>query len=135
MIVNYYNGFKNSMIMNNANFQFLADEIKVLLITDQYNFDATHFTLGSLVSGDELVGEGYAAGGKSLSNKSRANQSLFADNLSWAQITGDVSGALIYKAAGGALIAHVDFQFTFTPSAEEFQLNWGVSGIFVLSTD
>ena len=135
MIVNYYTEFKNSMLLNNAFFQFLTEEIKVMLITDNYVFDPLHFTTAVLVPGDEIVDPGYVAGGKTLTGKNRVNQSLFADNLSWASINTPVSGALMYKAGGGLLMAHIDFEATYNPFGDGIQFNWSPSGAFVLSTD
>ena len=131
MAQNYYKGFTDASILNNGNFQFLTDEIKVLLITNQYVFNASHATIGALVAGDEFAGAGYTAGGIPIAGKSLVGNALFGDNLSWPVITGDVSGAIMYKASGGALMAHFDFGYTFNINEDELQINWGEAGLFV----
>lgn len=134
MVWNAYNIFKNSLINNNAVFQFLTDEIKVILLTDQYVFDPAHVTIGALEAGDQFEGTGYTLGGKTLTGKSQVGYAMHADNLSWEGLTGSVAGALVYKASGGTLMAHLDFETTYSPADEELQINWNGSGIFVLTT-
>lgn len=135
MIVNFYNTYLNSLITNNGVFQFLTDEIKVLLVTSGYTFDADMTTIFGLEGGDEVSGTGYTAGGKVLSGKSKVGLALFADNVSWTGSTFSAAGAIIYKSSGGPVMAHIDFEGTHSPAGEEFQLNWDENGIFVLTTD
>jgi hypothetical protein len=133
MTRNFYDTYLTSMLLSSGSFQFLSDEIKVLLVTDQYVFDGSYPTIGALAAGDEFSGAGYTAGGITLTGKSRVDRAYFADNLSWASLTGDIAGAILYKAAGGAMIAHIGFDVVLSPAAEEFRINWGAAGVINLT--
>lgn len=133
---NFYNAFKNSMILNSGAFQFASDDIKILLVTDQYTFSATQLTTtGSLTSGDEIEGEGYDAGGQSLTGKNRVNRTLVANDVTWEDLTASVAGAILYKASGNGMIAFLDFEEVHSPNATEFKIAWNEGVVFELTTD
>jgi len=104
--------------MISGTISFDIDEFKVMLVASSYNPNKrTHEKRSDITN--EVVGDGYVAGGSSVtvmvdsdSNNDRVNISLGVARWSAATIT--ARGAVYYKSRGGAsnadeLVAYIDF--------------------------
>ena len=139
------------MIVNNAKGLFLRgdinilqDNIKVMLLTDQYIPDAVNHEMIDDVSADEISATGYTAGGKSLSGRHISEDGAnlraeFQANPTVWSITGTATAryAAVYKDNGtpgsSPLIAIIDFGSNKTANNSDFNINWDSDGILQLS--
>jgi len=139
-MANVYNRYKEAA--EKGEIDLLSDNIKCILVSG-YTFDADNHQYYSDVSGSEISGTGYTAGGQSLSNKSvtrdDANDvAIFdADDVVWANSSISADGAILYKDTGTAssspLIAYYPFGETKVSSDSNFTVQWGSDGILRIS--
>lgn len=116
-----------------------ADTIKVALLDNTHTPDIDTHDFFSDVSGDEITGTGYTAGGATLASKTitydtGSNQvRLDAADTSWTTATFTARYAVIYKDTGTAstspLIAYVDFDADQPVTAGTFTITWAATGI------
>lgn len=136
-----YNSFKRDI--QNGTIDLDSDTIKVMLVTSAYTPDPDAHTKRSDIS-NEVVGDGYVAGGATLANKSVTqdnanNRGVFdADDVTWANATITARGAVLYKSRGGAasadeLICYKDFSSNKTSTNGDFRLQFAADGILYLS--
>lgn len=134
-----YNGFKYAI---GVDLSLANDTFYVMLVTDTYVPDEdTHITRANIdaLSGAEVVGTGYTAGGKQLLNTEVAvdlinNRSYFtADTLVWTSTVLTAKGAIIYKNTGNSatdiLVTYVDFNENKTSMGGNFAIEWDATGI------
>lgn len=133
-----YNRFKQGILAGDYDLDNAAVEVKVALVTSSYtpNID-THEDYADLTN--EVVGDGYTAGGAILSNKAVTkdttdDEGVFdADNVTWTSSTITARGAVVYVDTGtdgtSLLIAYFDFGGDKVSSAGNFTIEWNSEGI------
>lgn len=119
----------------------VGDTYKVKLLTAA-TFDATHTTLAA-TGGTEVSGNGYTAGGATLSGVTVAtvttNDSAFdANDVTWTASGGSIAAAyaIIYNDTDTDKppVAFVDFGGTETAgNGTDFKILWNASGIFTFT--
>lgn len=122
-----------------------TDDIRVMLLSSSYtpNQD-THDYLDD-VSGFEVTGTGYTAGGAALASKTStydaASNTLVLDaaDVTWANSTITARYAVIYDNSGAApaskpLVAYVDLVSDQASNNGNFVLEWDASGILRIVT-
>jgi hypothetical protein len=116
-----------------------SDTFKCAMITNSStpNFE-THDHWSDL-SGNEVSGSGYSAGGAALTSITLGNDSgtlkFDAADTSWTTATiSSARAAVIYDdtLANDPLICLVDFGADYASSAGTFQITWNASGIWTL---
>ena len=116
-----------------------SDTIKVAMITNSStpNFE-THDHWSDL-SGNEVSGSGYSAGGAALASITLGNASgtlkFDAADTSWTTATiSSARAAVIYDdtLTNDPLICLVDFGADYASSAGTFQITWNASGIWTI---
>ena len=116
-----------------------SDTFKCAMITNSStpNFE-THDHWSDL-SGNEVSGTGYTAGGAALTSITLGNASgtlkFDAADTSWTTATiSSARAAVIYDdtLANDPLICLVDFGADYASSAGTFQITWNASGIWTL---
>lgn len=108
--------YKNGVVnLFKKKVDYLNDDIKIMLCTDQYVPDAEQHIYKSDVTA-EVAGEGYVEGGKSLSNKSIIIEQgvvrLDCDDVEWVDCTFIAKYAVIYNnsAEEQVLLGYIDFE-------------------------
>ena len=116
-----------------------SDTIKVAMITNSStpNFE-THDFWGDL-SGNEVSGTNYSAGGVALASKTLANASgtlkYDAADTTWSTATiSSARAAVVYDdtLTNDPLICLVNFGADYASSAGTFQITWNASGIWTI---
>ena len=149
--ITFYNKFKQYAFDGTINLK--NDTIKVLLVTSDYTFAATHDILADVITSPSPEVEaiaspdnGYTTGGETLSGKTvtftdSPSQSKFdADDVTWIALTATFRGAVIYGSGtlGGIvnpLIAYILFD---TSPADvvingiNYTIQWSANGIFTV---
>ena len=122
-VVNAYDG----------NIDFSSSTIKVALLDSNYTPDQDTHATWAAISGDEVAGAGYTAGGDTLTSKTNANTAnvikLDAADVTWSASTITAAYAVIYDSVSGYLISYVDFGGDQTSSNGDFKITWSASGI------
>ncbi len=116
------------------------DPMNVALLAPSYTPNiALHADYGA-VSGNEITGTGYTAGGKELPNWAMGSYdgtlqgvTLTADNLTWATLTATVRYAVYYFATSQQLVALVDLGENKSATAQDFTLSFP-NGVLRLRT-
>lgn len=124
--------------LTDADFDWLADDIRVALVASGYtpNTD-THAYFSDVTN--EVTGTGYTAGGAALGTKTRTldtatnKVTLDAADTSWPGAVVTPRYAVVYKKRGGAasadeLLLLVDFGAD-VPASGGFEILWNASGI------
>ncbi len=130
-----YNRFKANLMNKIADME--ADVVKVMLLDDNHAFNAAHNVIGD-VSGNEVAGAGYVAGGVTLANKAvtQATATKFdADDVEWAASTITAHYAVLYDDTIGTddLICCIDFGENKSTVNGTFKITWNASGIITLT--
>jgi hypothetical protein len=128
--------------LGDADIDWVADTIKIMLVTSSYTPDLDAHDFRNDVT-NEVSGTGYTAGGATLSGKAvtvvgGSNETQFdADNVTWTGL--DLSSAaryaVLYKARGGAssadeLIGYVDLDSDRDPNGGNLTITWPSDGVF-----
>lgn len=113
---------------------FATDTIKVALLAPAYTANLDTHNMFDDVSGNEVSGTGYTAGGVTLGSKTWTydtatdRATLAAATAEWAALTLTARYAVIYKSTGVAstspLIGLINFGEDRVMSAEAFQLSF-----------
>lgn len=134
-----FNRFKADLAQGELDLDTAGHEIKVALITAAYTPNADHNTF-SQVSGSEVVGAGYTAGGATLASQTvtqdDANDRMIFDgaDVTWSASTITARYACVYSVTNaGSLICLVDFGENKSSDNGDFTIQWNVNGILVLS--
>lgn len=133
-----YNNYKALLL--DGTVDFIADDIRVALLTNAYIPDLDHEFFNDLEN-KQIVDSGYGAGGELLANKSvfqDGKKSYYrADNLQW-QIDGNVNVKFIilYKDTGDSetspLIAFIELDPSRVVVGATLAVNWDALGIIQL---
>ena len=133
-----YNKFRAELL--NGNIDLVNDTIKVMLLKNSYTPDVDAHDFIDDVSGDEVSGTGYTAGGATLANpavtEDDANDKgkFDADDVSWPNSTITAHYAVVYKDTGtpssSPVLGVFDFGADKTTNNTEFKITWGANGIF-----
>jgi len=126
----------------NAEINWIADTIKVALVTSAYSPNQdVHGYFSDIVN--EATGTGYTAGGATLVSKTvtqadASNKQTFdAADVAWPGSTITARYAVIYKSTGSGnsspLIGYVDFGVDQASTSGTFQIQWNAAGIFTTS--
>lgn len=132
-----YNPAKKKIL--DADIDFVANTIKVMLVTASYTPLATHEFRSSVTN--EVTGTGYTAGGETLANKTvtvvGANGVFDADDVIWAAATITARAAVLYRDTGNPatdpIIAYIDFNENKISTASDFRITWNAGGILTLA--
>lgn len=120
-----------------------TDSIKMMLVSSAYTPDAEHEVLAS-VSGNEITGTGYTAGGHALTGVTAARSgslsALDAADLTLTALTATFRRGILYAAVTrngktNPLIGHVLFDSTpadVVVSGIDYSVVWSASGILTL---
>lgn len=138
-----YNSFKGKVMEGAINWSDNATTtIRVMLVDDTYtpNIDGEVWKSDIDLTGAEVSGTGYTAGGALLVNRAVNVDTTAdwaeadADDVTWATSTITARGAIVYKdtgvAASSPLIAYIDFGTNKVSSAGDFTIAWNVDGVF-----
>ena len=132
-----YNEFKRALLAGEIDLD--AHTIKVALVTG-YTPDTDAHTGWSDVSGDEVSGMGYSAGGEALANKAVSLESgddrgkFDADDVTWSSLdAGTPSHAILYddSHASDALIGYIEISTA--SNGGDYTLQWSSDGIVYLA--
>ena len=122
-------------------FDFENDDIRLMLLSDDYTPDQeNHVTLED-VEAYEISGDGYSSGGAELSNASidynEEDDKVYfsADNVSWDSATFTFRWGVIYNNTEDGnlnknLIGFLDFQQEVGVIAGTVEINWHEDGIY-----
>lgn len=111
------------------------------LLSDAYSIDATDTTFAE-VSGSEISGTGYTAGGKAMSsvtwNRTTGTTTFDADNTQWTGATFTTRYAAVYQygtfnSIANALVCLIDFTTNQIVSNGIFTVQWNASGIVAIA--
>ena len=139
-----YTSFVENQIVG-PQIDFDNDTIKVALLTNAYTFSSAHDFFDD-VSAFETSGDGYTAGGETITNIIVDTSALFTTNVFgdatvWAADSGSpftFQYAVIYKSTGVAstspLIAIHDFGTDLTNAGTSVTLNWAQDAIVAYVT-
>lgn len=119
-----------------------SDTIKVAMLADTYTVSAAHSIFGDVSSHQVAAGNGYAAGGAALANKSitvAGNETKFsADPATWTGLTKTYRFLAIYaeKTANAvvnpllAIILVDNTPANIVITAADYSVQWNANGIF-----
>jgi hypothetical protein len=114
---------------------WVANALKVALLKPTYVPDYDAHRQWSHISGSEITGPGYTAGGQALANKTKSYDAagdrwnLLADDSIWSGATFQTAFAAIYDPAGsGPLWSLVDFEGTKDVAGGVFTIDWAAIG-------
>ena len=125
----------------NGAIDFSSDTFHLALVTSDYTPDLTnHEFFGDITN--EVVGTGYVAGGKVLSDLSvtqddAGGQAIWdATIIVWANSEITARAAILYKNTGNAatspLIRYYDFAADYTTDGGSYTITWPAIGIATL---
>lgn len=117
-------------------------DVRIALLGTGYTPDMSAHTVFGDVSGSEVSGQGYTAGGEALANKSLSESgglvTFDADDVTWANSTISAQYAVIYDdtAAAGekTLFCLLDFGQEMSSDDGDFTIEFDAAGIFEVDT-
>lgn len=137
----YGTPIKNWMTAANA-FDFDTDEFKVALVKSGYTPNVDTDDFWNDVSGEEVSGTGYTAGGVKLTSlavtyDSATNEARWdAADAEWTTSTITARYAVVYKNTGTSttspLVLYVDFGENKVSSAGTFKIVWNAIGLLYI---
>lgn len=137
-----YSRFPNELLLGNVNITG-ASTVKVALLSNAYTPSQDTHDYFNDVSGFEVTGTGYTAGGATLTSRSvsinpATNTTTFnAADVSWPSSTITARYAVIYESTGTAstsgLVGYVDFGEDVSSSSGTFSITWDAAGIFTIT--
>lgn len=133
-----YNNFKEEVM--EGTFDLVNDTVKIALLDNTHTPDADTHTAWADVSGDEVSGTGYDAGGETLANKAVTqddtdDEGVFdADDVTWSSSSITARYAVVYDTtAANKLICLIDFGSDQTSSSGDFTVSFDSEGIVNLT--
>lgn len=108
----------------------LTDTLKLALMTSSYSPNQDSDDTFSGISGNEVTGTGYTAGGQALTTVAVAadnpnhRMKMTADNVVWSGSTITFRYAVLYDTVGGDLIALYDPGTTVSDTAGTLTVTW-----------
>jgi len=134
-----YNEFKKEVLGGTLNLANGGDTLKMMLVTGHVVDIDTHTGYAS-VSGDEMSGTGYSAGGETLASQAVTKDTVNdlakfdATDVTWTGLdAGTPSHAILYDDthASKCLIAY--WEVTTPSNGSDYTLQFNASGIFTLA--
>lgn len=129
-------------LLNGGGISLAGDTIKAAILGAGYTPAKTHSTYAD-ISGQEVTGTGYVAGGAALTNKTVTQDNtnfdavFDADDPSWANSTITGRYVALYKDTGtpstSYLIALIDLGQSLSSSASTFSVVFNASGVLILA--
>lgn len=108
--------------------------VNVALLADTYTPDMSAHETFTDVSGDEVSGDGYTAGGEEITNKTLTENALVTtfdgDDVTWPDSTITAHYAVLYENGSDSLISLVDFEANESSEDGDFTVEWHADGIF-----
>lgn len=102
-----------------------GDTFKVALLTSSGTYNAAD-TVWSDVSGDEITGTNYTAGGATVTIDSATSNGTKSEfpigSAQWFTATMTFSNAVIYQATSGALLLHLAYSSAQNVTAQNYTL-------------
>lgn len=135
-----YNLFKGKAYDNSTKIQLAVDTFKCMILDNGYTIDIDAHEFIDDVSGDEVSGAAYTAGGREVTTKAwalDAGNDRFEwdfDNITWPAVT-FTNGryGVLYKDTGtpgtSPLICCIDFDADKSPAGDDFTIAIGADGI------
>lgn len=133
-----YGLFLESLVEGRVNVR--SDPMFAMLVTNAYVFNQHTHKFKSVVSG-EVIGSGYAAGGKEVTGLTPSYSSttkilsLPAGNMQWNPVTiSGVTGAVLYMKPDGfptnamPLVGYLNFNGSVSRSGTALYINWAATG-------
>lgn len=128
----------------NKEIDYDSDSIKVALLSSAYAPNQDTHDYYDDVSGSEVTGTGYTAGGQALASKTVTYDAasnvtvLDAADVTWASSTITARYAVVYDDSGAtagqkALLGYVDFGSDQSSTNGNFTITWDATGIFRLT--
>jgi len=132
-----YDDFKVDLMDGSVDIANGGDTIDCALLDNSHAFTASDNVWGD-VSGNEISGTGYVAGGETLANQAvsmAANTATFdADDTLWTTATFTCYHAVLYDTTNtSSLICSIDFGGAQSVTAGTFTIEWNANGIISLS--
>ena len=138
----HFNSF--ALGLGQGSFDFTSDVMRIMLVTG-YTYDAAH-NFRDDVTGVEISGTGYTAGGVALSsvtwakNSSLARIDLDAADAVWSGADFSAEGAIWFRQVGGDLttpatddlFGYLDFEQSRSADNIEFRIRWADAGLFAI---
>ena len=117
----------------------LDDDIRLALLSHTMDTDPALSTWSD-VSGDEIEGSNYPAGGKLLTGKQLQAQGesirFIADSLIFSELTASFRYGVLYGSSSGVLIGQIDFSGGghVEVSGLDYLISWHSDGVLVLGS-
>lgn len=134
-----YNNFKEQVLLGELDLGNGADEIKVILVTG-HTLDIDNDASYSDVSGDEVSGTGYTAGGAVLANQAVAQDntndraSFDADDVIWSNLdAGTPNYTIIYDNTHASKYLIGAWEIEKASNGGDYKLEWHINGILLLT--
>ena len=124
---------------------YIAETWKAVLLTSAFVYaTGTYVTYNDLlISGTEVVGTGYTAGGAAVTKSAwgagsgytgTTNAMLDASNVAWTSATfAEVRYVAVYETTGGKIRAIYDFGANESVTSGTFIVEWNASGLTKIS--
>lgn len=138
-----FNSFKGQLIAGAINWEDGATtDIRVMLLDSNYSPDIDNEEWKSDIdlSGHEITGTGYTAGGALLIGRAIVRDDVNdwseadATDLTWPSSTLTARGAVVYKDTGtpatSPVIAYIDFGTDKVSTDGNFTIIWNEDGVF-----
>jgi len=131
-----YERFKANIMNKEADLE--GDTIKVMLLTSNHAFTATHNVIGDVNTNELAAAGGYSTGGATLGSKAvtqAATTKWDAADTSWGSASFTAYHAVIWddSIATDDLVCSVDFGSAKTVSSGTFTISWAAAGIITLA--
>ena len=133
----FYNEFYYELLCGNLNLANGGHALKVMLVSG-YTPDIDNDAEYADISGDELSGTGYTAGGETLSNQAVTKDNtndlakFDADDLTWSGLdVGTPSHAIFRDSTYDCLMAC--WEIATASNGSDYTLEWDEDGILTLS--
>ena len=131
-----YNAFKASIMTGVVDLD--TNEIFIALFDSTYTIDIDAHTIWSDISGSQVVGTGYTAGGTALTGgavtvDTTDDEGVYdATDVTWEGSTLAGSSAVVYDKTSSVLIALMDFGAEYESSAGDFTIQFNAEGVLNL---
>ena len=134
----FYNEFYYELMNGNLSLANGGDTLKILLVSS-YSPDIDNHSVYADVSGEEMSGTGYTAGGETLSNQSVTKDNdndvatLDADNVTWSGLdAGTPSHSILRDDTFDTLMCY--WEVTTPSNGSDYILEFDADGIMDLGS-
>lgn len=127
------NNFKAEVMKGNLNLD--SDQLNLALLDNNHANDIDNDATFSDVSGDEVSGSGYSAGGQAIANTGVTQDNtddegvLDGDDVVWSNSSITARYGVVYHNSTGTIVAILDFGQDKTSSNGEFKVSFAGEGI------